>query len=284
MRKIYLLLFVCILSGRNFAQPLIPSTVSEVFNFTVGDTFVYHLVLCPNCLPQYRQDSYFYMAVTDKHYSMSSDTLFYQTNLGLKEITNLDSSVLTHSIQPINYIYPIPNYCFYSSATSDSVFTDSLCFLKKNNLSYTYLSLSCLGSSLYANDLGLVQQLTRDSGFPSEPFLNWDIDLIYSSTQSGVCGSYPASIMTEISVVPEAKVWIQTSPNPATTSFTLQLSSAPNIPTYFQLYDAMGRQVRQEEINSISTTINRHQLPNGIYFWQLLTGQNVLQRGKVMME
>ncbi len=74
------------------------------------------------------------------------------------------------------------------------------------------------------------------------------------------------------------------SPNPATTSFTLQLSSAPNTPTYFQLYDAIGRQVRQEEIIATSTTLYRNNLPKGIYFWQLLTRQNVLQRGKLVME
>lgn len=77
---------------------------------------------------------------------------------------------------------------------------------------------------------------------------------------------------------------VKTYPNPATISFTLQLSTAPNTPTYFQLYDAMGRQVRQEEINSISTTINRHQLSNGIYFWQLQQGNKILERGKLVME
>lgn len=73
-------------------------------------------------------------------------------------------------------------------------------------------------------------------------------------------------------------------PNPATISFTLQLSTAPNTPTYFQLYDAIGRQVRQEEIIAASTTLNRNNLPKGIYFWQLLSEHKVLQRGKLVME
>lgn len=73
-------------------------------------------------------------------------------------------------------------------------------------------------------------------------------------------------------------------PNPSTTSFTLQLSTPPTTQTYFQLYDALGRQVKREEINSSSTTINRNNLPGGIYFWQLLSENKILDRGKLVIE
>lgn len=73
-------------------------------------------------------------------------------------------------------------------------------------------------------------------------------------------------------------------PNPITTSFTLQLSSTPSTQTYFNLYDALGRPVKQEEINTETTTLQRNNLPSGIYFWQLQQGNKVLQRGKVVME
>ncbi len=77
---------------------------------------------------------------------------------------------------------------------------------------------------------------------------------------------------------------IQITPNPSTTSFTLQLSSPPTTQTYFLLYDALGRQVKREEIISTTTTINRDNLPNGISFWQLQAGNEILGRGKVVME
>ena len=91
---------------------------------------------------------------------------------------------------------------------------------------------------------------------------------------------FPSSILEEASI----KKSIQIFPNPSTTSFNLQLSSPPTGETYFQLYDALGRQVKREEIISTTTTINRNNLPCGIYFWQLEQANKILERGKVVME
>ena len=281
--KKYCFIFVFSFWLGGFSQT-IPSTVSEAFSFSIGDSFVYRAVLCPNCLLQFRQESYFYIAITGKYNSASSDTLFYETNLGLKVFTNLDSSVLAHSLQPINYIPFGSDYCFYSAATSDSVFIDSACYEKKNNQSSTYLSLSCMGSSLYANGLGLIHRHTRDSGFPSDPSLNWDLDLIYNSTQSGICGSYPPSIFTDISASGVKVSSVSLAPNPATTSFTLQLSSSPITETHLLLYDALGREVKREQIISTITTLQRNQLPAGIYYWQLQSGSAMAGRGKIIFE
>lgn len=74
------------------------------------------------------------------------------------------------------------------------------------------------------------------------------------------------------------------SPNPSTTSFTIQLPSPPTSQTYFQLYDALGRAVKREEIVSETTTMPRNNLPSGIYFWQLQQGNKILDSGKVVME
>ena len=73
-------------------------------------------------------------------------------------------------------------------------------------------------------------------------------------------------------------------PNPSITSFTLQLSTPPVTQTYFNLYDAFGRAVKREEIISETTTMQRNNLPSGIYFWQLQQGNKILDRGKVVME
>ncbi len=76
----------------------------------------------------------------------------------------------------------------------------------------------------------------------------------------------------------------QIFPNPSTTSFTLQLSSPLTAQTYFQLYDALGRPVMRETVNTETTTLQRGNLPTGIYFWQLVQGNKILGRGKVVME
>jgi len=73
-------------------------------------------------------------------------------------------------------------------------------------------------------------------------------------------------------------------PNPSSTSFTIQLSSPPTTQTYFQLYDALSRPVKREEINAETTTLQRGSLPTGIYFWQLQQAGKILERGKLVME
>lgn len=77
---------------------------------------------------------------------------------------------------------------------------------------------------------------------------------------------------------------IKISPNPAFSTFTLQLSSSPVTETYLLLYDALGREVKRELITTQLTTLNRNQLPAGIYYWQLQSGGVVAGRGKIVLE
>jgi len=73
-------------------------------------------------------------------------------------------------------------------------------------------------------------------------------------------------------------------PNPAIQSFQLQFSEPPYPETTFQFYNALGQLIKQEKITDLTTVINRGNLANGIYFWQVSANEKVLQRGKVIME
>ncbi|MES2621365.1 MAG: T9SS type A sorting domain-containing protein [Bacteroidota bacterium] len=134
-------------------------------------------------------------------------------------------------------------------------------------------SVSGFAASLITATMGISGQLecfsVKDSAYTFSP------EPIYSGS---TCWPYSA---IENNLVYAQKI---ISPNPFTTSFTLQLSSPPNTQTYFQLYDALGRQVKREEITSASTTINRNNLPNGVYFWQLQQANKIVERGKVVMD
>lgn len=97
--------------------------------------------------------------------------------------------------------------------------------------------------------------------------------------------SYANNCPTYTSIAEILPIWnANISPNPTTTFFTLQLSSPPSTQTYFQLYDAIGRQVKREEVVSETTTIHRNNLPCGIYFWQLQSENKIVGRGKLVME
>lgn len=95
--------------------------------------------------------------------------------------------------------------------------------------------------------------------------------------------SVQCSQFSSLEKVVDLKV-LNVFPNPCNTIFTIQLTTPPGAETYFQLYDALGRQVKREELNSITTTIHRNNLPSGIYFWQLTERNKILERGKVVME
>jgi hypothetical protein len=73
-------------------------------------------------------------------------------------------------------------------------------------------------------------------------------------------------------------------PNPAYDNFQLQFSEQPPKATYLQIYDGLGRMVRQEEITSLTTTINRENLTNGLYLWQLVNTSGGLKRGKLILQ
>jgi len=74
------------------------------------------------------------------------------------------------------------------------------------------------------------------------------------------------------------------SPNPTTQSFQLQFSELPYPETTFQFYNALGQLIKQDKITELTTLINRGNLANGIYFWQVSSNEKVLQRGKVILE
>ena len=52
----------------------------------------------------------------------------------------------------------------------------------------------------------------------------------------------------------------------------------------FVLYDVLGREVRNLEIEHPQTPINRGDLEQGLYFYQVNNGNSVLKAGKILME
>jgi hypothetical protein len=151
----------------------------------------------------------------------------------------------------------------------------SLCDSTTQSWYYSFSWIEGLGSSA-----GFLNPF-NDSHFSWNELLCFtnNNEIIYTSWR----GAQGCSI-TQIGEVARSKFFLNISPNPSTTYFTLQLSSLPSTPTYFQLFDALGRQVKQEEIVSETTTIHRGSLPTGIYFWQLQQSNKIVERGKLVME
>lgn len=74
-------------------------------------------------------------------------------------------------------------------------------------------------------------------------------------------------------------------PNPVQQVGTIEFNIRPNQPVVFQLYDSLGRLVlTSNSTNSDKLVFDTSDLQNGIYFYQLKSGSEILGRGKILKE
>lgn len=71
-------------------------------------------------------------------------------------------------------------------------------------------------------------------------------------------------------------------PNPSNSLFAIQLPELSD-GLLFTLKDTFGKLVKQEAVTSKTTTMQREGLPNGIYFWQVVSNEKVLSKGKLIL-
>jgi hypothetical protein len=79
--------------------------------------------------------------------------------------------------------------------------------------------------------------------------------------------------------------YIKVFPNPNNGNFTLyyQLTAAKSI---LQIVDMTGRIVYNQNLNGFEGTeyINVSDISNGIYFWEVVSGNNIVLKGKIAVE
>ncbi len=71
-------------------------------------------------------------------------------------------------------------------------------------------------------------------------------------------------------------------PNPFSNQLTFSL--AHNAQTTVSLYNFLGQQVLQQTTFTNITTLNTEQLANGIYFYQLMNGKQIIKSGKLIKQ
>jgi len=81
---------------------------------------------------------------------------------------------------------------------------------------------------------------------------------------------------------PELANTISLYPNPTTGNVTLTYSQLSTINSHFIITDITGREVYSQQLNySTQSTINLTKLSNGIYFWKLISGNSISDKGKI---
>lgn len=75
-------------------------------------------------------------------------------------------------------------------------------------------------------------------------------------------------------------------PNPFSVSASIQLTNGNNSGQkhVFELYDIVGRTVKNIEFTGLLTEIKREELQSGIYLWRVLDNKNVIGNGKLVIE
>ena len=139
-----------------------------------------------------------------------------------------------------------------------------------------------------------------DISDPSNPVQSWKYDTYIPNSHAsykGAWGVYPnlpsgniivSDMQTGLylfecripTVITENKLTHNLFPNPATTQFIIQNSSAE----IFTLYNSMGAKVIEQEIHKNQNTIYRENLSNGLYFYTLNTKGKLVESGKVIFE
>jgi hypothetical protein len=77
---------------------------------------------------------------------------------------------------------------------------------------------------------------------------------------------------------------LSVSPNPSTGNLVVQMNELPSNTATWQLYDLQGKQVFLQLLQSNNTSFDLPDfLPQGIYFWRVMDGQEKLAQGKLVM-
>ena len=125
--------------------------------------------------------------------------------------------------------------------------------------------------------------VTIPTSWDSIPFGFTGTVYLMDRIDSSICSfAYPMSCTVGIHEV-SANNNLMIYPNPATTTINISLNYLKNEEAYYTIYDCTGKQVRHFSSSSRENTLDRGDLPNGIYFVNVLVGNKLLTK-KIILE
>lgn len=285
MKHYYLLLLVGLLGNQAFCQT--PSTFKEVYNFQVGDTFVY------SCHSQ-KDDSYhsytngFIMAVV---------TGVVQTDSNITYLTQQYTEV-TSTTPPGQYsLFSSPGFTYMLVDSNTSIlapyqYTDTACGTvtdtsftgnEYENRLQNQSSRACFESGWTKRFVPGLGQVVG-SGYQSFGNPWWqgsEFAMVYYHKADGSQWGMPHTFVMGADNLASDDLTVSVFPNPATDVLLVQLSAIKQ-PAVFKMFDAIGRTVKEQRLTEANTAITREGLPVGLYFWQVENAEKTLSYGKVV--
>jgi hypothetical protein len=278
------------------AQTLIPSTMREVYNFAVGDTFEtqcerYNLggtqgcnsnsiamviVLSRTDSPdsikyQMKRNNYFSWNCHYQYGGTSTDSSLYTDVIIL-----LDSSVFWDHA---GHTQGCDSFCV---CFTDTFYVDSSLNNRKINSHFEGCPGWAGSGVAYADGLGMIS-----NGFGSEDYMleQGGCGLSYYHKANGEVWGTPLSfnIISDVKDVVDHNT-IHAFPNPAISSLTIQSENTFPPQTTFQLFDLRGRMVLQQELSAKTTRVELVDVSSGMYLYNVVEGKEKVGSGKVVVE
>ena len=288
MKHLFMLILLISWSYRVSTQPLSFSTIGQIYNYSVGDTFEYQVSTSrPSGGTSCRSAGYLLntiiaynvsgnsityriaMIQTDTIHQPGCEASFSDTNT--YTIYNIDSYFDQVFRCDTNFTYNPYDSCY------DSIFQNSnYNFHKQNhyhNPSFNYFD------ETYADSIGLVSM--DDIAEAGEQETRQQ--LIYFHKASGEIWGQSQAITTTVAVI-QPEIWTaKIIPTPAAESFKLILSKLPTGNLDFILSDGKGAHVFSKNITNLQTDMSRNKLSSGFYFWEIISENQVIVRGKLLL-
>ena len=289
MKKFYKLFFLSFLFTNGFSQNPTPSTYSQVYNFEPGDSLEYYFRVDDDNASHDYTEGYILYVITGSNQDSSS--LNYQVNSVSSSHSSNPFHTLSCGSPPFSYslnlkdssiLYALKDSDILCMGVYDSVYVNQDFNGSKQNEVYRMCFESGWGQK-FVDSLGQVSRHAyhQNSGFGAGE----QESLVYYHKANGTKWGTPYNfVVMGINDVIEESLDAQISPNPVKNTFQFHITESYNESATFKLFDALGRAVKQEIISSATTTLDRDNLSNGIYFWQLENEGKILERGKVVFE
>lgn len=77
---------------------------------------------------------------------------------------------------------------------------------------------------------------------------------------------------------------VEVYPNPFGLNFTIKLNEQLTSNYNLKMYNALGKEVMNSILSGNTTTLETSELPSGIYFYQVLEGNKIIQSGKLISQ
>jgi hypothetical protein len=272
--KKYYFLALSLLTLNNYAQTFLNN--DSIFDFSIGDQF-HRVVQLNNNAPTHIKET-----ITGKVYSSASDTVIYTVNVDTYQLPSNSGQ----GIQYINSIetrkYRLAESPHAHTFSRDSAFADNNLYNKRNiNEYYEDIGDTDEPHTITTRFIeGCGMGYYQDS-YPHE-WYNYTSYLVYFKKGSETWG---APLTTRVAELNHGEKSFSVFPNPTNgDNLTFQYRGIIHDTFLLSITDALGRKIRDYQMEDNSIVISLSGIENGVYFYSISENANLINRGKLILE